>query len=71
GVIFNCAGKYIANNRKLAEGEEKLHLVIEAPSELDVQAAIKEIQRWVDHLRRELGLGLGLGGAMWCSILEC
>lgn len=39
------AGMYIGNNRKPTEGEEKLHLVIEGTSELDVQAGRKEIQR--------------------------
>lgn len=43
------AGIYIGNNRKPAEGEEKLHLVIEGPSELDVQAGKKEIQRCVSR----------------------
>ena len=38
---------YIGNNQKPKEGEEKLHLVIEGPSELDVQAGKKEIQRYV------------------------
>lgn len=38
-------GMYIGNNQKPKEGEEKLHLVIEGTSELDVQAGKKEIQR--------------------------
>lgn len=36
---------YIGNNQKPKEGEEKLHLVIEGRSEIDVQAGKKEIQR--------------------------
>ena len=41
------AGMYIGNNQKPKDGEEKLHLVIEGTSELDVQAGKKEIQRYV------------------------
>lgn len=56
---------YIGNNRKPGEGEEKLHLVIEGRSELDVQAGKKEIQRCVakklsafcSHRRRSGGGG--------------
>lgn len=44
-TFFVRAGMYIGNNRKPGEGEEKLHLVIEGGSELDVQAGKKEIQR--------------------------
>lgn len=39
-------GMYIGNNQKPKDGEEKLHLVIEGTSELDVQAGKKEIQRF-------------------------
>ncbi|CAN0442104.1 unnamed protein product [Hapterophycus canaliculatus] len=39
------AGMYIGNNQKPKEGEEKLHLVIEGRSEMDVDAGKKEIQR--------------------------
>lgn len=40
-----ASGMYIGNNQKPKDGEEKLHLVIEGTSELDVQAGKKEIQR--------------------------
>lgn len=43
----DAAGMYIGNNQKPKDGEEKLHLVIEGTSELDVQAGMKEIQRYV------------------------
>ena len=44
-MFLKNAGMYIGNNQKPKEGEEKLHLVIEGRSEIDVQAGKKEIQR--------------------------
>lgn len=40
---------YIGNNQKPKEGEEKLHLVIEGKSDIDVQAGISEIRRYSAH----------------------
>lgn len=37
---------YIGNNQKPKDGEEKLHLVIQGPSKMDVEAASKEILRY-------------------------
>lgn len=37
---------YIGNNQKPKDGEEKLHLVIEGKSDIDVQAGISEIRRY-------------------------
>ncbi|CAN0227241.1 unnamed protein product, partial [Scytosiphon promiscuus] len=45
GVAINLKGMYIGNNHKPKEGEEKLYLVIEGRSEMDVDAGKEEIQR--------------------------
>ncbi|CAM9438670.1 unnamed protein product [Ectocarpus fasciculatus] len=45
GVAIITKGMYIGNNQKPKEGEEKLHLVIEGKSDIDVQAGISEIRR--------------------------
>lgn len=65
----DAAGMYIGNNQKPKDGEEKLHLVIEGTSELDVQAGMKEIQRYVVALLCSLVFGCSFLLACSCLLL--
>ena len=45
GATFTARGKFLSSGQKISIGEEPLHLIIEANTEIKVKACVKEINR--------------------------
>ena len=45
GATFTARGKFLSSGQKISNGEEPLHLIIEANTEIKVKACVKEINR--------------------------
>lgn len=62
GAAIIHRGSYCAPGKQLPVGEKRLHVVIEASSELSVQNAKAELLRVLNEELRNVSLGLGRGG---------
>ena len=71
GVALIGKGTYVAPGTKLPPGVEKLHLVLEATSEIVIKAAVKEINRILEQETMKLATGrkLGNGGGASASAI--
>jgi ATP-dependent RNA helicase DDX46/PRP5 len=63
GVAIISRGSYIAPGKKPELGERRLHLLIEASTEIQVKQARLEIQRLLDEETMRLGASMGAGGS--------
>ena len=71
GVALIGKGTYVPPGTKLPPGVEKLHLVLEATSEIVIKAAVKEINRILEQETMKLATGrkLGNGGGASASAI--